>query len=463
MPFFCKERFIRVIALALPAALGALIDMTQVLIDFYLVGYLGVSETAAIGIALQFTGLFYTVMSIFFIGSNALMSRFLGAKEIDKAGDVLSVFTLALLLLSLPAIACGALFAEFPFTLMRSDPKVEELGASYLFAMSFALPAMMVNQIAFSAFSAAANIKTPLFIKLFSNFVNIALSFILIFGEAGVPNGGAINVVFSPLFKIAGAFGIEGYGVAGAAAGTAATFYLESLCYFFLIVVRKKPFRSHLSFDFRLLLRGLNVGVPAGVERLIGYGSFLVFMRIVSDFGTEVMAGYQIGLRVESIVFMPGIGFTIAAMSLTGRALGAKNTLEAEKDALFTTFGAAIIMGAAGVLMALFALPLASVFSDDQGAIKAAEQYLVCMGLSQLPLGACFVLSGAFRGAGDSRTSLKINTLSMWIFRIVPAVAFALIWESIIAVWIVTLVETWIRGVWLLWVFKKGRWKTIKV
>ncbi|MDR2904675.1 MAG: MATE family efflux transporter [Helicobacteraceae bacterium] len=507
MPFFCKDRASRVTSLALPAALGAFVDMTQVLIDFIMVGFLEVAATAAIGVALQFTGLFYVLMGVFYIGSNALMSRFFGAKEPENAARVFTTFTIAVLILSVPMFAAMSAFAAAPFALMESDLRVTELGASYLFALSFALPAMMLNQIAFSLFSAAADIKRPLVIKIYCNIINVVLSYILIFG-------------FEPL-------GIAAFGVAGAAAATAIAFYLESLGYLFFILIKKRPialltsravktaattkglalwkptkfaaalnsavtpqaataspranfaalrggnkaFRAvkaascarNVFFDLDLLIRGLKVGFPAGLERLLLFGSFLAFMRIISDFGTEVMAGYQVGLRVESIAFMPGIGFTIAAMSLTGRALGEGNPSEAEKDALFTAFLASVCMGIAGVFMVIFAAPLATIFTRDLAAIDAASGYLICVGFSQIPLGISFVLSGALRGAGDTKTSLIVNFLSMWIFRVLPAFALALLFENIWLIWLVTLFETILRGLWLWIIFKRGKWKKIKV
>lgn len=441
MPFFDRERFNRVMKLSLPAALGAFVDMLQVLIDLVMVGRLEVAATAAVGIGLQFTGLFYTIMGILYVGSNALMSRFLGGGEEAQASRVFSTFLLLSLALAVPAVVLAATFADLPFWLMNAGGRVGELGETYLFVLAFALPAMMINQIVFSAFSAHADIRTPLKIKIAMSFLNMAISYVLIFG----------------------AFGLPGFGVGGAAAGTVAAVWLESLIYARLMLAKKHPFAFLWVFDRELTARGLKVGIPAGIERLLTYGSFLIFTRIIADFGTAVMAGYQVGLRIEGLAFMPGIGFTIAAMALTGRQLGAKKPEEAEKDALFTALSAGVLMGLAGLLMVIFAHPLMAVFSDDAEAIAEGALYLQIVGLSQVPLGVAFVLSGAFRGAGDSRTSLKINLLSMWFFRIIPAVALAVWLQSVLFVWLVILFETWVRAIWLFAVFRRGRWKSVKV
>ena len=426
--------------LSLPAALGALVDMLQVLIDMIMVGHLdsnATEATAAVGISLQFTGLFYAAMGVLFVGSNALMSRFLGAGETKEAATVYSTFTIFSLALAVPLVPLFALCAHLPFVIMDTGEIVAQLGAEYLFIFAFALPALMFSQIAFSAFSAAADIRTPLMIKLSLCVVNVIISYYLIF--------------------------IAGFGVAGAAAGTVIAEMLESAAFAFMIFAKHRPFKPPFVYHAQLLWRGLKVGFPAGVERLITFGSFLVYMRIVAYFGTIAMAGYQIGLRVEGVAFMPGIGFTIAAMALTGRHLGAKNPQEAEKDAFFTAFSAGVLMGTAGILMTIFAVPLAAIFTEEADAVEEAALYLRCMGLSQIPLGISFVISGAFRGAGDSRTSLKINMLSMWIFRILPAIFLTWYFHNILFVWLATLVETWLRAAWLVAVFKRGKWKTIKV
>jgi putative MATE family efflux protein len=441
MAFFERARFARVLKLSLPAAAGALVDMLQVLIDLLMVGHLEVSATAAVGIGLQFMGLFFVILGVLYVGSNALMSRFAGGDAPTEAARVFSTF-IGFALLVVPVVMLLALpSTHLPFVWMAAADRVVELGSGYLWVMVFGFGALFINQIAFSALSAFGNTATPLKIKLFTTVINIFLSYALIFGH----------------------FGLPALGVQGAALGTVVAFWSESLIYGWLFWVRHKPFRPLVCFDAGLLWRGLKVGLPVGFERLLTYGSFLVFTRVVADFGTEVLAGYQIGLRIEGLAFMPGVGFTIAAMALTGRQLGAGRADEAENDALFTAFLAAGLMGVAGVALIVFAVPLVGIFTSDAGAIAQGALYLRIVGLSQVPLAVAFVLSGALRGAGASPTSLRINLISIWCFRIIPA--FVLAWLTGEAIWVylAMFVETWMRAAWLLAVFRRGDWKAIKV
>ncbi|MDR1912411.1 MAG: MATE family efflux transporter, partial [Helicobacteraceae bacterium] len=84
-------------------------------------------------------------------------------------------------------------------------------------------------------------------------------------------------------------------------------------------------------------------------------------------------------------------------------------------------------------------------------------------GLSQIPLGVAFVLSGAFRGAGDTKTSFYINFTAMCLFRIIPSFILAKLFNDVWFVWIAMLVETWLCGIWLYLVFRRGKWKLVKV
>lgn len=427
--------------ISLPAALGAFVDMIQVLIDLIMVGSLEVAATAAVGIALQFMGLFYTFMGIFFVGANALISRFLGGKNIIEAERTFASFLILGFLLVPVVTFFGSYFAHVPFVIIGADDRVSELGTIYLFVLAFSFGAMLINQIVFSAFSAKTDVKTPMKIKIALSFVNVALSYMLIFGK----------------------FGLPAMGVAGAALGTVITLWIESFIYIYLIYKHQNPLRFERIFDKLLLIRGLKIGIPAGFERLLIYGSFLIFTRIIADFGTTIMAGYQIGLRIEGLVFMPGIGFTIAAMTLTARALGANDPNEAQKDALFTAFSSAVFMGIAGAILFFYSRYIVGFFTTDDQVIAEGILYLKIVALSQVPLGVAFVLSGAFRGAGASRTSLKINVSSMWFFRIIPAIFASIYFENILIIWLVLLVETWIRAIWLLTIFAKGEWKSEKV
>jgi len=212
-----------------------------------------------------------------------------------------------------------------------------------------------------------------------------------------------------------------------------------------------------------LLRRGIKVAVPAWLERIIVHPSYLVLSALVAKFGVDALAGYQVGLRIEGLAFMPGVGFIFASMALVGQGLGAGKPDEAEKDAYAATISASVIMGVLGLLMTVFPYAIARIFTDNQATIENAAWYLRIMGVSQVPLAMCFVLSGSLRGAGDTNVTFAINAVSLWCLRILPAWLLTFYVTNSIWIYLVAMIESVVRAVILLIRFRSGRWKSIKV
>jgi len=231
----------------------------------------------------------------------------------------------------------------------------------------------------------------------------------------------------------------------------------------YLYLRNKTPYIPAWHYSKSLLKRALKVGIPASFERTLTFGSFMLFTVIIADYGTEVLAGYQIGLRVEGLAFMPGIGFTIAAMALMGQGLGARKPEQSREDVLLVlkyTVGFMFFLSFFMIFM-----PEKSVwfFTDDAQTIEEASLYLRIVGLSQIPLAYNFVLSGALRGAGDTKRTLKINLISVWFVRIIPAFVLSWYFESILLVYVAMISDTFVKAIWLWRTFDKGEWQKIKV
>ena len=189
----------------------------------------------------------------------------------------------------------------------------------------------------------------------------------------------------------------------------------------------------------------------------------MLFTVIIAHYGTEVLAGYQIGLRVEGLAFMPGIGFTIAAMALMGQGLGAKKPEQAREDVLLVLKYTVGFMFFLSFFMIFMPEKIVWLFTDDAQTIEEASLYLRIVGFSQIPLAFNFVLSGALRGAGDTKRTLKINLISLWFVRIIPAFVLSWYFESILLVYIAMISDTFVKAIWLWITFDKGEWQKIKV
>ena len=431
----------RILGLALPAALNALLDMLQVMVDLIMVGTLGAAAVAAVGLGLQSLMFLFAILSMLHVGTNALLSRFVGAHRRRRAALGFATLWRFAALLSIPAMLLWHHGAASIYYWFGTAEATTTLGVGYVHTLTWMIPFVFVKLVAVAALNAAGDTKTPMYVKLVSIVLNAALNALLIFGLYGFPK----------------------LGVEGAAVATVIVTILETFVYAMLYLRNATYYRPLWGFSKRLLMRALRVGWPASAERALTFGSFMLFTAVIAHFGTETLAGYQIGLRIEGLAFMPGIGFTIAAMTLMGQGLGAKNPGQAKADVLAVLKYAVALMFALSFVMIFTPEPIVRLFTDDDAVIRQAVLYLRIVGLSQIPLAFSFVLSGALRGAGDTKTTLRINLISLWAVRIVPAWIAATISGEVLYVYLAMIADTFVKGWWLWRRFQSDAWKTIKV
>jgi putative MATE family efflux protein len=431
----------KILSLAVPAALSNFLDIVQVLVDMIMLGRVSPSAIASAGISMQFLGLLYAMMATFSVGTSVVISRYIGAKQYSQANKTAFSISVFSLLLSIPFTILGFFFSKYIFMFMASSDEVIRLGQEYFSILALTFPVLFMEMAIYSAFNAAGDTKTPLKIVIVANIINTVLAYGLIFGNFGFPR-------------------LE---VKGAAIATAISYYISFFMYLYVINSKHSKIRFEFEFILEEVKKILKIGIPSGFERTLTYFSFLLFVKIIADYGIYTLAGYQVGLRIEGLAFMPGFGFTIAAMTLVGQSLGSNNPQQAEVYAKEIIKIASIFMGLMGVVMVIFPEYLAMVFTNDKKTIEEASLYLRIVGLTQIPLAIGFVLSGVLRGAGATKTTLYINTFSLWVLRIIPAYILSKIFGNILFVYLAMFLETYLKAAILWYFFKKGDWKKIKV
>jgi len=436
-----NPRLREVLRLALPAAFKHLLDVLQILVDMLMVGLLSVSALAAVGTSMQFIMVVNVVITLYVVGGNAVTARLIGARRRKRAYALLFTLGVFALLLSLPFAALGTLFADEFYRLLGTGEDVVYYGGIYFGALSIGFPLIFLAALFYNQLSAAGDTKSSLYIKLASAGVNALLDYLLIFGHWGLP----------------------AMGVAGAAYATVAAYGLNIVLY--LLLLRRQGARLHFLPLWNLadLKRAVRVGSHAALERLITVSSFMLFIWVIASYGTAALAGYQVGLRVEGLAFMPGFGFAVAAMAIVGQQLGAKRPEEAYEGGLYSLKVAASFMGVLGMVMVIWPELFVRLFTHDPETVQQASLYLRLVGLSQVPLAVLFVLSNVLRGAGDTRTPLKINIAALWLLRVIPSYIAMKMGFGIIAVYIIMTVETFIKG-FIFWkIFARRKWLKTKI
>lgn len=406
-----------------------------------MVGMISVSALAAVGLSMQFMMVINVLMTLYIVGGNALISRFIGAGRKKRASALLYSLGIASTIAAVVISLVSYFSSEFIYTIMGSQEEVVKQGTLYFQIISLGFVVIFLDSLLYNALSAAGDTKSSFYIKLFSSALNAFLNYVFIFGH----------------------FGFEGMGIEGAAYATVIAYAFNVVIYLYLLKVPHAKLNLIPIIRKKDLIRVWRVGWHAALDRGISTLSFLVFVAIIAWYGTVELAGYQVGLRIEGIAFMPGFGFSIAAMALVGQSLGANKKDTAFKMGIISGRIAYIFMGFIGVILITLSEYLVGFFTKDVHTIQVASQYLILVGLAQVPLAIMFVYSGALRGAGATKITLKINVFSLWAFRVIPSYIAYKMGYGIIAIFIIMNVETLIKGVIYWYIYQKKDWLETQV
>lgn len=436
----------RTLALAWPAIVEQLLNMMVGLVNTYLVGHLGATALAAVGLGDQVVMLFSVLFSAVAVGTTAIVARHVGAGEQHLADVVGSQsILLAVGMGSLSALAVG-LLAEPLLWVLGAAPDVVAAGAVYLRIVAVTMVLTSVMFVGNAALRGAGDTLTPMLLMLGINGVNVVVAYVLVNGAAGLPR----------------------LGVAGSAVGAATARGLGGLVAVLLLLRRDAAVRLLPRFLGRPvghhLLRVLTIGLPTAAEQFSLRLAQLLFASLVAHLGTAAYAGHQVTLTITSLSYMPGWGFSVASTTMVGQELGARRPEGAERSALLASRLNTFVMATMGALLFLGAKALATAFTNDPSVVQQATLAIQVAAIGQPLLGISFVLAGALRGAGDTRAVLYITTISLWLVRLPLAYLLtAVVSLGLVGVWTAANLD-WLVRSGLLWLwFRRGRWKTISV
>jgi putative MATE family efflux protein len=429
--------------LAWPVIASQVLAYLVNLVDIAMVGRLGRDALAAVGYVTQ---VFFLVQSVFFAVSFAcvaLMARALGGRDPARARAALlaSLCVSVVLGVSTSAVALAAPHAVLGW--MNAAPELVALGAPYfrLVVGSSLLLALAVT--VEGGLRATRNTRTPMLIGLATTLVKVAGNALLIFGLWGFPRlellGAGIATVASQLVAVA----------------------------LFVAVSRRGASREVLAVGARdfararaLLRQVLRLALPAVGERVVMNLAMISYFTIVGGYGSAALAAYTVGVRVLAFSWIPGTGFSTAASTLVGQALGAQDPDAAARAgwrAVRLALGFSLVLGAVCAFGREF---LGGLFTSDAGVIQALGPFMLILAVSQPLLGLHFTLAGALRGAGDTMTPLLAATFGNWGFRVpLAALGASALRLDLVWVWGALFFDHLARAIWLAVAFQRGRWR----
>jgi putative MATE family efflux protein len=444
----------QVFRLAMPAVSELVLNTLVGLVDILLVGQMSMATIAALGYgvapALAATGLageMFWTMSLLFMaigtGCTALVARATGAKDPPTANAALRQ-GLLLGLLSAAVMSVVAIgFAEYVMQVYRSEELVSNLGAQFIRILGYSFFPTAIMMIGMASLRGAGDTRTPLMIMIVVNLINMVLSYLL----------------------IGGSFGLRPLGVEGAAIGTAVARTIGGLVVLWLLFRGRAGLQLQIDIapDRSMIQRIVRVGWPFAGEQMVFQGALILFIGMINQLGTAAYAAHNLVIRIESLAFLPGWGYGIAASALVGQALGAKDPDEANAATYEALKQTSLMMVVLGGLMALFPEPLLAFFVHDAEVIAAGIVPLQIAGAFQIAMGANFVLSGALRGAGDTRWPLYTKVISTWGLRLPITFIVLMSGGGLVGVWIAMGADFCSQAILAYMRFRQGKWRSMQV
>lgn len=431
--------------LAVPMILELVMESTFAVADIYFVGKLGASAVATVGLTETYLFLLYSIGMGLATAVTAIIARRIGEKKKDEAGVTAVQAIYIGFLASTPFAIAGIFYAQDLLALMGADEWSITHGYRYTQWMLGGNGVIMLLFVINAIYRGAGDAAIAMRVLWFANGLNIILDPILIFGLGPIP-----------------AMGIEGAAIATTIGRGAGVVY--QLWILFKGGKHIKVKLPQISWNSNIMRNIIHTSLGGVGQMIVGMTSWIFLMRILADIGSEAVAGATIALRILLFTMMPAWGLANAAATLVGQNLGANQPERAETSVW--KIGVYNMMFMLGVSVIYFVFPefLISLFSQDADVITIGGEWLRILSYSYFVYGWWMVSSQAFNGSGDTITPTKINFVFFWLIQIPLAyyLAIPVDWQHSGVFWAVFISET-SAGLFTLWLFTRGSWKTTTV
>ena len=423
-----------VLRTALPAVGSTLLITLFAAFDTFWVGsYIGSSGLAAVTTSLFWIWLIISIAEMVSIGLTAVAARRHGERRPDEAALAAGSALVTAVALGLVVAIAGHFGIDAIFASMRTSPHVTALGKVYLGTYLWGAPLIFGFFAVDAAFRASGDTRTPLLLLASSVAVTLVLDPVLILGLLGFPE----------------------LGIQGAAVATLATRSVVFVAG--VMMLRRRRLVRLRGYDWRSVATMCRVGAPTALTGVSFSLIYVLIARTANSIGTSAIAALGLGHRIESWLYMIGVGFGAAAAAIVGQNLGARQPDRAARAGWIT----AAYATTPGVLFCGLALAipakLASIFTGDPTVVAEAANYLRIGAWSELAVCAEVVLEGALGGAGHTLPPMISSTV-ITASRVPIAIWAAARWGPTGIWWTISLTAI-ARSLAMIWIWHRGGWK----
>lgn len=444
------QRFQMVFYLSIPAIMAQITSVVMQYIDASMVGSLGASASASIGLVSSSTWLFSGVCGSTASGFSIQAAHSIGAGKLQEARSIMRQAILAGLCVSFLLAVIGYIIGGWLPAWLGADPAIRQNASRYFLVFALSLPALQLNRVAGSLLQCSGNMKVPGMLNILMCILDVVFNWFFIFPTRMIHVAGLT-------FRCPGA----GLGVMGAALGTAMAELVTAVLMMGFLCLRSGIFRIRRTdkwrFEKRYISRALRLAAPIAWENIMMCGAMVATTRVVAPLGTVAIAANSFAITAESLCYMPGYGIGDAAMTLVGQSMGAGRQELTRKFARMAVWLGMAVMAVTGVVMYLSAPGMMAILTPDDSVRTLGVQVLHLEAFAEPMYAASIVTSGALRGAGDTLIPSMMNFVSIWVVRLPLAIILSGR-MGLMGVWIAMCAELCFRGAIFLIRLYRERW-----
>ena len=449
-----KDLYKDIIHIAWPSFVELLLTQLASMVDMMMVGRiggdanpeLGVNALTAVGLTTQPKFLLMTAFVAMNTGVTALIARHKGQGDKEKANQVLRQGMMLTFLSTLILSILGVIFSRPMVIFMGGKEEVIINQATiYLQIQLAGFATVALTSTITAALRAVGDSRTCMVYNLIANAVNVVFNWLLIGGNLGFPKLGVAGASIATVFGQLVAFVI-------------------ALCVIlrgnsFLKLEPKKGFKPTKS----ILSNITAIGLPAAVEQLLMRAGMVLFALVVASLSKTAYATHQLCMNIQALSFMTGQAFAVSATSLVGQSLGRKRSDMAQAYCSKTRNVGFIVALLLTVTFAFWGGDIVSLYNKDPDIIELGGCVLLFVAFLQPFQTSQFIIAGGLRGAGDTKSTAKITTVTVLFVRPFVAILLVKIGFGLYGAWIALACDQLLRTVLVFLRYKSGKWKLIKL
>jgi len=434
-----------IILLAVPMVLEMSMESLFGVVDVFWVSRLGADAVATVGLTETALTLVFVIALGLSMGATALVARRIGEKDEQAAGMVAVQAIIVGLIVSAATAIFGYFFAPNLLHIMGGSDSVVKLGSGYTRMILSGSATIFLLFLINAVFRGAGDAAIAMRVLWIANIVNICLNPCLIFGLGPFPR----------------------LGVTGSAVGTTIGRGVGVLLQLYVLTSgrgRLAVHASQLRVDLLLMWRLIRLSLNAMFQYLVQMASWIGMVRIIATFGSAATASYTVAIKVIIFAILPSWGMSNAAATLVGQNLGAGKPARAETSVWRTGLYNMLFLGTLGLLFFVFAPQIISLFTTDPAVASLAINALRLFSCGNVSYSYGMVITAAFNGAGDTATPTVLNLICFWLCQI--PLAWALAFHTSLrvnGVYVAVLVSDSLLALLGVLLFRRGKWKQVKV